>query len=156
MRGSHPLAALHPWAPREDDADAPGGPAAELPLEGLPELPPDPPRAERDRWRRSLSGWVERRATTVFAALYRKQADDLQERARRAVSSAYQERADDMEQRAVRAMRRALSEEAQRFKEVIEHAVAVKKREVRLSLLVLLTAALVYFLLDWFAKGNAP
>jgi len=52
-------------------------------------------------------------------------------------------------------MRRALSEEAERFKEVIEHLVNVKKREVRLSLLVLLVAALVYFVLDWFASGNA-
>ena len=105
--------------------------------------------------RRGISSWVERRATTVVSKLYRTQADDIEERARRAVSQAYQERADDLEERAVRAMRRALSEEADRFKEVIEHAVSVKKREVRLSLLVLLTAALIYFLLDWFSGGGA-
>lgn len=110
--------------------------------------------ANRESRRRRLSKWVERRATTVVSTLYKSQADDLQDRARRAVSSAYEERADDLEERAVRAMRRALSEEADRFKEVIEHAVAVKKREVRLSLLVLLTAAIVYFLLDWFASGR--
>ena len=87
--------------------------------------------------------------------LYKPQADDLEERARRAVSQAYEERADDLEERAVRAMRRAISEEAERFKEVIEHAVAVKKREVRLSLVVLIAAAFLYFLLDWFSKAPA-
>lgn len=144
MPGFDPAEGLPPPPPHEDDADAPA--------------PDEPPLAgrgpERERKRRSLSGWVERRAATVVSALYAKQADDLQERARRAVSSAYQERADDLEERAVRALRRALTEEAERIKEVIEHAVAVKKREVRLSLLVLLTAALVYFLLDWFANGG--
>ena len=105
--------------------------------------------------KRKISSWVERRATTVVSKLYKTQADDLEERARRAVSQAYEERADDLEERAVRAMRRAISEEAERFKEVIEHAVAVKKREVRLSLVVLIAAAFLYFLLDWFSKAPA-
>ena len=109
-----------------------------------------PPRASR---KRKLTSWVERRATKVASKIYKTQADDIQERASRAVSQVYEERADDLEERAVRALRRAISEEADRFKEVIEHAVAVKKREVRLSLLVLIAAALLYFLLDWFSKA---
>lgn len=133
------------------DSGDPGDPGAEFLAEPVVEPATE---ASRESRRRRLSKWVERRATTVVSSLYKSQADDLQERARRAVSSAYEERADDLEERAVRAMRRALSEEADRFKEVIEHAVAVKKREVRLSLLVLLTAAIVYFLLDWFSSGS--
>ena len=142
MPGIDPLEGSQPWPPSV-------GPAPE---EGEPPLVRG---VEGEGRRRSLSGWIERRAATVMAKLYARHSDDLQERARRAVSSAYQEHSDDIEERAVRAMRRALSLEAERFKEVIEHAVAVKKREVRLSLLVLLTAALVWFLLDWFANGNA-
>lgn len=156
---------LAPAPPRAGEDEAPGG-GATGPAVPDPAAPagPDPtqellgagggPEEKRERKRRRLSRWVESRATTVVSSLYRSQADDLQERARKAVSSAYEERADDLEERAVRAMRRALSEEAERFKEVIEHAVAVKKREVRLSLLVLLTAAVVYFLLDWFASNG--
>ena len=68
------------------------------------------------------------------------------------MSSAYEDRADDLEERAVRAMRRAISAESDRIKEIIEHSVQVKKREVRLSLLVLIAAALVYLAMDWFAN----
>lgn len=143
MPSIDPLEGSQPWPPSV-------GPAPE---EGSPPSPLEP-GVDREGKRRSLSGWVERRAATVMAKLYARHSDDLQERARRAVSLAYKEHSDDLEERAVRAMRRALSEEAERFKEVLEHAVEVKKREVRLSLLVLLTAALVWFLLDWFANGT--
>ncbi|MEW6071596.1 MAG: hypothetical protein AB1726_03240 [Planctomycetota bacterium] len=95
---------------------------------------------------------MERRAQRVAARIYDSRADDLETRARRAVSSAYREQADDLEDRAVRALRRAIASEADRIKEVIEHAVAVKKREVRLSLLVLVTASLVYLALYWFTS----
>jgi len=81
----------------------------------------DPPAGKPS----GLSGWVERRA-------------------KRVVGDLYEDRADDLEERAVRAMRQAIAGEADRIKDVIEHGVAVKRREVRLSLLVLVTAALVY------------
>ena len=46
----------------------------------------------------------------------------------------------------------AIAEESERIKEAIEHGVAIKKREVRLSLLVLIVAALVYLALYWFTQ----
>ena len=94
-----------------------------------------------------LSGWVEQRAHSVVSRIYANQADDIEDRAKRAVSSAYRESADDLEQRAVRAMRRAIRMESERIKAVIEHSVRIKKREVRLSLLVLILASLVYLVL---------
>ena len=99
--------------------------------------------------RRGLKSWVEARAKGVVSRLYETRADDIEERARRAVGSAYKDSADDLEERAVRAMRQALHHEADRIKEAIEHGVAVKKREVRLSLLVLVTASLLYLALYW-------
>ena len=99
-----------------------------------------------------ISAWVEKRAQSVVSKIYDTRADDIEDRARRAVSSAYRDQADDLEERAVKAMRRALSAEADRIKQVIEHAVAVKKREARLSLLVLVTASLVYLALYWFTS----
>jgi 16S rRNA C1402 N4-methylase RsmH len=108
------------------------------------------PSIEEPRESRRFTGWVERRAERVVSRIVEARLDELQERARRVVDSVYENRADDLEERAVRAMRRAITDEAERIKETIEHAVAVKKREVRLSLLVLIVAALVYLALDWF------
>ena len=68
------------------------------------------------------------------------------------MGSAYKDSADDLEQRALRAMRQAIAEESERIKEAIEHGVAIKKREVRLSLLVLIVAAVVYLALYWFTQ----
>jgi hypothetical protein len=62
------------------------------------------------------------------------------------------ERECELEERAVRALRRAIALEADRIKETIEHGVAVKKREVRLSLVVLITASLVYLVLYWLTR----
>lgn len=104
-----------------------------------------------ERRRRGLASWVEKRAKNIAKEVYSAQADDIETRARRAVSSAYEDRADDLEERAVRAMRRALAAESERIKEIIEHSVRVKKREVRLSLVVLITAALLYLALDWYS-----
>ena len=88
----------------------------------------------------------------VVSQLYESRVDDIEHRARRAVSSAYEDQADDLEERAVRAMRTALTEESDRIKEVIEHAIQIKKREVRLSLLVLVVASLLYLLLYWITR----
>ena len=46
-------------------------------------------------------------------------------------------------------MRQAIREESSSIKEAIEHAVEVKKREVRLSLIVLVVASLLYLGLWW-------
>jgi len=153
---------LEPRRPLEEGGSQDPRPGDPVQPEGLVQPPGDeeprdeepeesPPSAARQR---RLSGWVERRAKSVVASLYREQADDLESRARRAVSSLYDENADDLEERAVRALRRALQAESDRIQEVIEHAVAVKKREVRLSLAVLVLAALVYLLLDWYGQGR--
>lgn len=122
-------------APAEPDAGDDAGPAP-LPRGGL-------------------AGWVEKRAKQAVLEAYETSAADLQERAQRAMSSAYERTADDLEERAVRAMRRALEAEADRIKDAIEHGIAVKKREVRLSLLVLIVSSLVYLALYWFA-GRTP
>ena len=53
-------------------------------------------------------------------------------------------------ERAVRAMRRAIEAAAERIRQAIEHGIAVKKREVRLSLDVLVVSSLVYLALYWF------
>ena len=109
-----------------------------------------------DAPKRGLKSWVQARAKKVMARLYESSADDLESRARRAVTSAYHESADDLEERAVRAMRRAIQDEADRIKEVIEHSVDVKKREVRLSLLVLVVASLVYMALYFLIERGGP
>jgi len=115
------------------------------------ELEDEPQEGELDEdGRRSgITGWVEERAHSVVSRIYDSRADDLEDRAKRAVSSAYRESADDLESRAVSAMRRALTEEAERIKEMIEASIRVKKREVRLSLLVLVLAAVIYLALYW-------
>jgi phosphoglycolate phosphatase-like HAD superfamily hydrolase len=110
---------------------------------GSPEAAPANPRG--------LSGWVEARAESVVKRAYESHAEDLEERARRVVAKAYEHSADDIEERAVRAMRRAIEAEAERIKLAIEHGIAVKKREVRWSLLVLIVSSLVYLGLHWFA-----
>jgi hypothetical protein len=69
-------------------------------------------------------------------------------------TSSYDARADDLEERAVRAMRRAIEEEGERIRELIEHSLVVKRREVRLSLLVILVANLLYLGVWWFVRGD--
>jgi len=123
---------------------------------GVPESPENEPGPDL-RTIRGLSGWVEERAHRVVARVYETRVGDLEERARRVVSSAYERSADDLEERAVRAMRRALRAEARRIQKAIEHGIAVKKREVRLSLLVLVVSSMVYLALYWFtSRPTAP
>lgn len=106
---------------------------------------------------RGLSGWVEQRAQRVVEHVYQSRAAELEERAERVMNSVYEKTADDMEERAVRAMRRALEAEAERIEDAIEHGIAIKKREVRLSLLVLIVSSLVYLALHWFThRPDAP
>ena len=69
-------------------------------------------------------------------------------------TSSYDARADDLEDRAVRAMRRAIEEEGERIRELLEHSLVVKRREVRLSLLVIVVANLLYLTVWWFVRGN--
>jgi len=95
---------------------------------------------------------------------YDDRADDLEERAVRAIrkvfdeeadrlismaTDTYDSRADDLEERAARALRAALIHESRRIQALIEHSVTVKRREVRLSLLVLVVANLIYLVVYW-------
>lgn len=102
--------------------------------------------------KKRLGAWIGKKTRNVVSQLYESRVDDIENRARRAVSSAYEDQADDLEERAVRAMRTALTEESDRIKEVIEHAIQIKKREVRLSLLVLVVASVLYLLLYWATR----
>ncbi|MAB80921.1 MAG: hypothetical protein CMJ89_16365 [Planctomycetes bacterium] len=103
---------------------------------------------------RGLAFWMEKRAQKAISKVYRTQADDLEERARRVVGSAYREHSDDLEERAIRVLRCAIADEADRIKQAISHGVAVKKVEVRLSLLVLVVASLIYLGLYWLTQGG--
>ncbi len=117
-----------------------------------PSSPPPPPGAPPFTTARGFTGWFEQRAQRVVEQAYQTRAADLEERAMRAMSSVYEKAADDLEERAVRAMRRAIEAEAGRLQTAIEHGIAVKKREVRLSLLVLVVSSLVYLALYWFTS----
>jgi hypothetical protein len=132
---------------RGPTADDPAAPEAGQPGE-------DPGRGSGEQ--RTLAGWLEQRAERVVERVYRARVEELEERARRAMSSAYERSADDLEERAVRAMRRALEAEADRIRSAIEHGIQVKRREVRLSLAVLVVAALVYLVLHWLTTGGGP
>jgi len=119
---------------------------------------------ERVSGPRRLAGKVKRGLVSIATATYDARADDMQERSVRAMRKAlheeterivevaketYDARADDLEERAVRAMRKALMAESRRIRALIEHSVSVKRREVRLSLLVLVAANLVYLVVYW-------
>lgn len=108
------------------------------------------------------------RIIEVATHMYDGRADDLEERAVRAIrkvledeterflnvaQSTYDARADDLEDRAVRALRRAMVEETRRIRSTIERSVQAKRREVRLSLLVLVLANLLYLLVYWLTTG---
>ncbi len=95
---------------------------------------------------------------------YDDRADDLEERAVRAIRKVFDEeadrlmamagdtydsRADDLEERAARAMRAAVIHETGRIQSLIEHSVKVKRKEVRLSLMVLVAANLIYLAVYW-------
>ena len=136
----------------EEQRPAPTAPAKETPVPGgAREVEGSEERSAR-RKRGGITHWFEKRAHRVASKIYAARADELEERARRVVGSAYREHSDDLEDRAVRALRKAIVHEADVIKDAIEHGVQVKKREVRLSLLVLLVASLVYLGLYWFTQ----
>jgi hypothetical protein len=114
--------------------------------------PPAEPGTDTSFTRRGISNWVEHRAQRVVQQAYQSHAQDIQDRAMRVMTSVYEERADDLQERATRAMRQAIAAEARRIKYAIEHGIEVKKREVRLSLLVLVVSSLVYLALYWFTS----
>jgi len=105
--------------------------------------------------KRGLSNWVEDRAQRVVEHAYESHAQDLEHRAMRVMTSVYEKSADDLEERAARALRRAIEAEAEHIKDAIEHGIEVKKREVRLSLLVLVVSSLVYLALYWITNRPA-
>ncbi len=104
------------------------------------------------------------RLAELAKSSYDDRADDLEERAVRAIrkvfdeeaeqlmsmaADTYDSRADDLEKRATRAMRAALIHETRRIQGLIEHSVTVKRKEVRLSLIVLVAANLIYLAVYW-------
>ena len=105
--------------------------------------------------KRVLSNWVEDRAQRAVEHAYESHAHDLENRAMRVMTSVYEQSADDIEERATRALCRAVESEAERIKDAIEHGIEVKKREVRLSLLVLVVSSLVYLALYWLTNRPA-
>ncbi len=102
--------------------------------------------------RNKISRWLEKRAARVVGKVYEERAEDLQARAARTIGTVYEERADELEDRAVNAMRRAIEAESDRIRIAIEHGVAVKKREVRLSLLVLAVSSTIYLVLYYLTR----
>ncbi|MFT5291951.1 MAG: hypothetical protein ACI82F_004036 [Planctomycetota bacterium] len=102
--------------------------------------------------RNKISRWLEKRAARVMGKVYEERAEDLQARAARTIGTVYEERADELEDRAVNAMRRAIEAESDRIRIAIEHGVAVKKREVRLSLLVLAASSTIYLVLYYLTR----
>jgi len=128
----------------EGPADAP-----ELAAPAAPESDPEEPVGRRPR---GIARWIEQRAHRAVSQAYQTHAADLEERAHRAIHSLYEKSADDIEERAVRAMRRAIEAEAHRIEQAIEHGIAIKKREVRLSLIVLVVSSLVYLVLHWLTS----
>ena len=99
---------------------------------------------------------------------YDARADDLEQRAVRALrqvfmeeggrlvslaTETYDSRADDLEERAARALRAALIHESRRIQALIEHSVTVKRKEVRLSLAVLIVANLIYLVVYWLTDA---
>ena len=92
---------------------------------------------------------LERRAVNAIRKVFDEEADRLMVMAR----DAYDSRADDIEERAARALRVALIHESRRIQALIEHSVVVKRKEVRLSLLVLVFANLLYLAVYWLTEG---
>lgn len=121
-------------------------------LEELENLEPGPvyePSDDKGGRKGFLSRWIEHRAEKAITRAVSSGAQRIEQRAAKVVGSLYDEKASDLEERAVRALRRAIEAESERIRTTVEHAVEVKRREVRLSLLVLVGAAIVYLALYW-------
>lgn len=64
--------------------------------------------------------------------------------AKRVLTDAFDDKRDDLEEMAVRALRRSIEQEGDRLERLIEKSIEIKRREARLSLMVLLVATVVY------------
>ncbi len=71
----------------------------------------------------------------------------LERKAKKVLTEAFDERRGELEELGVQTLRRAIAEESERLEQLIERSIEVKKREVRLSLLVLLTGTALYIAL---------
>jgi len=92
---------------------------------------------------------LEARAVRAIRKVFDEEADRLMGMAR----DAYDSRADDIEERAARALRAALIHESRRIQALIERSVVVKRKEVRLSMGVLVFANLLYLLVYKLTEG---
>ncbi|QDU69097.1 hypothetical protein [Engelhardtia mirabilis] len=88
----------------------------------------------------------------LVEALRKVRDSGLKKGAKDVLTGAFDERRSELEELATAALRRALVEETERIERLIERSVEVKKREVRLSLLVLVAASLLYAALAWIAS----
>ncbi len=86
---------------------------------------------------------MPRRSRTIVEAV----REASEESAKRVLSDAFDDKRSELEEMAVRALRRSIEEEGDRLERLIEKSIEVKKREVRLSLLVLLVATTIYVVL---------
>ena len=94
-----------------------------------------------------------RRKRPRLVDAFRKVRDTgLKKGAKEVLTGAFDERRSELEELATAALRRALVEESERIERLIERSVEVKKREVRLSLLVLVAASLLYAGLAWVSS----
>lgn len=108
------------------------------------------------------------RLSELAKSSYDDRADDLEQRAVRAIRQVFDEeadrlvglaketydsRADDLQERAARALRAALIHESRRIQALIEHSVTVKRKEVRLSLAVLIVANLIYLAVYYLTEA---
>lgn len=127
--------------------DLHGGVGASPP-EDSPKAPaPAPADPELDR----VDGGKRRRP--LVDAFRRVRDGSLKKGATEVLTGAFDERRTELEELAVTALRRALIEESARIEQLIERSVEVKRREVRLSLLVLVAASLLYAALAWISSA---
>lgn len=109
------------------------------------------------------------RIAEVAREVYDARADDIQRRAADAIREvlaeeshrmleviqrAYDARAGDLQERAAAALRNAIAQESDRIRQTIEFSVEVKRREVRISLTVLVVANLIYLVVYWVTHGG--
>lgn len=115
--------------------------------------------SKRDAWKRAIeqvtgggAGGERARRPDIQVSRRPKGIVDAvreasEQSAKKVLTDAFDERRSDLEEMAVNALRRAIEEEGDRLERLIEKSIEVKKREVRLSLLVLLVATSVYVVL---------
>lgn len=111
--------------------------AAELPaVSGAERVDAEPVGDER----RESSG-------NLVDQLRRAGEQKLERKAKKVLTEAFDERRGELEDLGVQTLRRAIAEESDRLEQLIERSIDVKKREVRLSLIVLLVGTALYIAL---------